>query len=191
MTVAQTSAAQRTTLLLVVAFLLYAKFILQPWYQQQQQSHDMLALTSQQLIKAKRVVNLPPAASDSLQQLVALRQSTEQRFLVYRNDAEFRLQAQQQLEQHIRKYAANLTVFEWLTVQDEAGGYLRSYRARLTLEGALPGMLNALQAAHEQLVGVQLLENTLYPDQRSATGHGRMVVMLQIAAVKHNAEEPK
>lgn len=179
----QPAAFQRSTLLLLVAVLLLLKFVGQPWQQSQQAKREQIELLSMQLAKAIRVKNLPETALTQQQTLTELRETTEARFLLFRNDADFRLRAQQQLEAQFKQHQVRLGVFEWLTAQDEAAGYLRTYRARVTLEGGLANTMQALLAGQQQLQGLQLLETTFFPAQRGAGYQGRLVILLQIAAI--------
>jgi hypothetical protein len=177
---------QRNNLLLLVAILVLIKFVGQPWYQHQQAAREQVDLLNMQLSRALRVMDLPAEINSQQQQLAELRIATEAKLITYRNDAEFRLRAQQALEGVFAGQQVAIDVYEWLTAQPVADGYLRAYRARLTVEGPLKQTMQALLQAQQQLYGVKVLETQFFPEQAGIDYSGRLVVTLELTAVNQS-----
>lgn len=177
---------QRNNLLLLVAILVLIKFVGQPWYQHQQAAREQVDLLNMQLSRALRVMDLPVEINSQQQQLAELRVATEAKLIPYRNDADFRLRAQQALEGVFAGQKVAIDVFEWLTAQPVADGYLRAHRARLTVEGPLKQTMQALLQAQQQLYGVKVLETQFFPEQAGTNYSGRLVVTLELTAVNQS-----
>lgn len=178
---------QKKGLLWIIAALAILRFAGVPLLEYQAELKQSLELTTQQVERAKRLMDAE-GSSEDLSRFRDQRTATEEEYIRFSSDGEFRLQAQQQIERVLRDHNIQVELFDWLTRESRADGYIRAHQAQLNIQGPIPEMLKAQLALAETMPGVRIREFTLTPQQRGArrtsqTNQGRVNMLVEVAGV--------
>lgn len=180
------SEQQKRGMLVVIGILVAARFVGVPLIEYQAEKRQQLNMVTQQLERATRLVEAGSLVN-SLTELQESRQQAEEEFLKFTNTGDFRLQAQQRIQQIVQQQNTQVNLFDWLTQREELDGYLRIHHARVILEGSSLNVVQAQLALVEEISGLNIVEYAIQPQRRRARNQGdssRVTLVLEVAGVQ-------
>ena len=180
------SEQQKRSMLAVIGILVAARFAGVPLIEHQTEKRQQLNMVTQQLERATRLVE-GGSLDNSLTELQESRRQSEEEFLRFTNTGDFRLQAQQRIQQIVQQQNTQVNLFDWLTQREELDGYLRIHQARVILEGPSVNVVQAQLALVEEISGLNIVEYAIQPQRRRARSQGdssRVTLVLEVAGVQ-------
>jgi|GEM_PF-2357575 len=182
--------AQKKALLWIVVALAALRFLGMPLLDYQEQQKQDLGMTTAQLERAQRLLDAE-GSTEALAEMRQQRERIESNFIRHATDSEFRLQAQQRMQQVFQQNNLQVNLFDWLAREDRFDGYLRVHQARIDLQGVTPDMVRAQLQLIESMPGVKILEYTLQSQaqtraqrQRGQSQQGRLNLLVEVAGVR-------
>lgn len=175
---------QKSLLILLLLVLAAIRFLGVPFYDYQTEQITQLNLTSKQLERANRLLDMDISQEHITEVSDRLREY-ESDFIQYTNANTFRLQAQTAIQSATETNAAQLELFDWLSSEERYQGYLQVHQARIVLQGATQDIVQAQLAIQECVRGVKVLEFALQERRTRARqgGESRLTLLVEIAGV--------
>jgi hypothetical protein len=156
-------------LLAILAVLSLLKFILVPWYQQQQEQLDDLAISSQRLAKVKALQQIEQPMQLELERLNTQKNQFIEHVPKATDHKSIALKVQSEFEQLFEQHQLRLESFEWQGYQPLGIPNLHQGRIQLRAAGKLSAMgLSMLQIEQKnQYLNVQQAKITGSPIDKS------------------------
>lgn len=123
---------KRKLMLSVLAFLLVARFVVQPIFNWQQQQIIEIASQTKKQVKVQRVIDRLPKISQALRKLQQTNQTLEAFYSHQTSLEAFKLQQQQELEQLFEQHNIKIENYNWVA---EMPGPITQVRAKISFTG--------------------------------------------------------
>lgn len=181
------SPERKKQLLLVIAALVLVRFVAVPIMDAQQERRQGLAMVTQQLERAIRLVE-QPGANQSLAELQQQRAELESTFIAHGSTGEFRLAAQQRIESVLQANNVQVNLFDWLSNEAVIEDYLMRHQANLVIEGASLNLIQAQLSLLESIQGLSIKEYVYFQPRQTSRGPGaqnaRMTLLVEMSGVQ-------
>lgn len=125
-----------------IAILLLLKFLLVPLFDWQNQQLSNITNLQKRVSKSQNVITNQSQISQSQQRITAQLKAINSLFIDYKNDAEFKLAMQQQIEQRLASNQLQINNSSWLPTIAVANDQLMRHQLRLNIKGTLLNVKN-------------------------------------------------
>lgn len=147
-------------LLLVLSILLVCRFVLVPWYQQQQAQAEQLQVITKRLETAAALQAASDKLLDAYDEVTLRDAELHAQFPLISSSQQYRLQLQQNIQQLAEQHQLSINLFDWLADNPVVGTKVQQAMLSIRLSGRVDD-LALFNAALEQRDNMAVVETNI------------------------------